>query len=305
MASNLSSFINNVLNSPLNSCGKIDLISDEEKFLIAEFSKGQSLDVGDNKTFSQIFHDNAIRSPDKIAIDDGINQISYRDMDYSSTGIACILQNDFHIAPNTFIGLMLPRNYHFPELALSINKIGAIFVPIEPDYPTKRINHMLNISNCEYIITTRELSKSKDLGIDVICIEDLDTTNNVDMEILSNEEDLLCVIFTSGTTGLPKGVKISNKQIRGLTVAYNHIVNCSGEDIIGCYPSFSFIASSSLYYTLYLGLTCRIYNENEKNDILLFSYHLDFIHPITNKKIDITLPLNDDFINFIKSKRDS
>lgn len=44
-----------------------------------------------------------------------------------------------------------------------------------------------------------------------------------------------------------------------------------------------------------------LYNSkiNNNSDILLFSYHLDFIHPITNKKVDITLPLNIDFINFI------
>ena len=44
-----------------------------------------------------------------------------------------------------------------------------------------------------------------------------------------------------------------------------------------------------------------LYNSkiDNNNDILLFSYHLDFIHPITNKKVDITLPLNTDFINFI------
>ncbi len=39
---------------------------------------------------------------------------------------------------------------------------------------------------------------------------------------------------------------------------------------------------------------------DNNNDILLFSYHLDFIHPITKKKVDITLPLNDDFNSFIK-----
>ena len=49
----------------------------------------------------------------------------------------------------------------------------------------------------------------------------------------------------------------------------------------------------------------KLYGSNIENDILLFSYHLDFIHPITNKKIDITLPLNNDFINFINNKRDS
>lgn len=285
MASNLSTLISNVLNSPLKSCGKIDLLSDNEKLLIDNFSKGQSLNVGVNKTFSQIFHENAIKTPNKIAIDDGINQVTYQDMDYSSNSIASILQNDYDITPNTFVGLMLPRTYHFPELALAVNKIGAIFVPIEPDYPTKRIEHMLNISNCEYVITTRELSESTDISIDVICMEDLNTINNENIELLSNEEDLLCIIFTSGTTGLPKGVKVSNKQIRGISVSYKNIVNCSGDDIIGCYPSFSFIASSSLYYTLYLGLTCRIYNENEKNDLLLFIESLKE-NPITG----LTLP---------------
>ena len=285
MASNLSTLISNVLNSPLKSCGKIDLLSDNEKLLIDNFSKGQSLNVGVNKTFSQIFHENAIKTPNKIAIDDGINQVTYQDMDYSSNSIASILQNDYDITPNTFVGLMLPRTYHFPELALAVNKIGAIFVPIEPDYPTKRIEHMLNISNCEYVITTRELSESTDISIDVICMEDLNTINNENIEILSNEEDLLCIIFTSGTMGLPKGVKVSNKQIRGISVSYKNIVNCSGDDIIGCYPSFSFIASSSLYYTLYLGLTCRIYNENEKNDLLLFIESLKE-NPITG----LTLP---------------
>jgi len=44
-----------------------------------------------------------------------------------------------------------------------------------------------------------------------------------------------------------------------------------------------------------------LYNSQYENDnnILLFSYHLDFIHPITNKKVDITLPINIDFINFV------
>ena len=285
MISNLSTLMKNVLDFPSKSCGKIDLLSDDEKSIINRFSKGEFLNVEDHITFSQAFHENALKTPNRIAIDDGVNRVTYEEMDHSSSSIAKILQNDYNITPNTFIGLMLPRSYHFPELALSINKIGAVFVPIEPDYPNKRIKHMANISNCRYIITTKELSKSKDIDIDMICIEDLNTTNEEDIEILSNENDLLCIIFTSGTTGLPKGVKVSNKQIHGIAAAYNNIVKCSGDDIIGCYPSFSFIASSSLYYTLYLGFTCRIYNENEKNDILLFIESLKE-NPITG----LTLP---------------
>ena len=56
---------------------------------------------------------------------------------------------------------------------------------------------------------------------------------------------------------------------------------------------------SSLNHTL---IGDKLYGSNIENDILLFSYHLDFIHPITNKKIDITLPLNDDFNLFIEKE---
>lgn len=50
-----------------------------------------------------------------------------------------------------------------------------------------------------------------------------------------------------------------------------------------------------------------LYNSSYDNngDILLFSYHLDFIHPITNKEVNITLDLNEDFISFIKNKEDN
>jgi 23S rRNA pseudouridine1911/1915/1917 synthase len=48
----------------------------------------------------------------------------------------------------------------------------------------------------------------------------------------------------------------------------------------------------------------KLYGSSIENDILLHSYHLDFIHPITNKKIDITLPLNEDFNNFINKQKE-
>lgn len=48
----------------------------------------------------------------------------------------------------------------------------------------------------------------------------------------------------------------------------------------------------------------KLYGSNVDNDILLLSYHLDFIHPITNKKIDITLSINEDFNNFINKQKE-
>ena len=75
-------------------------------------------------------------------------------------------------------------------------------------------------------------------------------------------------MFTSGTTGLPKGVKVTNHQISGLFESFKNIFSFSYGEIIGCYLSFSFIASYVIFLAFLFGGGCRIFNETEQKDIL-------------------------------------
>ena len=86
---------------------------------------------------------------------------------------------------------------------------------------------------------------------------------------MSDGDDLFSIIFTSGTTGLPKGVKFANKQISGIATAYRELYDIDNEDVIGCYASFAFVASYRMFYALYLGAGVRIFNDNEQKDNLL------------------------------------
>uniref|UniRef100_UPI00388D0776 D-alanine--poly(phosphoribitol) ligase subunit DltA n=1 Tax=Methanobrevibacter sp. TaxID=66852 RepID=UPI00388D0776 len=285
MLSNIEFLMNNVLESQNLLCKDIDILSDMDKSLISEFSKGKSLDVDENKSLSHSFRNHALKFPENIAIDDGVNKITYGELERSSNSIAYTLRNEYNIFPNTSVALFLPRNYHFPQIVLAINKIGAAFVPIDLDYPEKRINHMLDISQSTHIITTRELSHLHDFNAEIIYIDDLGSDCNEPVDILAKSNALFAIMFTSGTTGLPKGVKISNKQISGIAIAYKDIFNCESDDVIGCYASFSFVASFGLYWALYLGLGCRIFNENERKDTLLL---LDVLKNIP--MCELTLP---------------
>lgn len=118
---------------------------------------------------------------------------------------------------------MLPRNYHYPELVLALNKLGAAFIPIDTIYPVNRIVHMLNISEAECIVTTKDNADKLNLNINIICIEDLNSDDNVDVEIVATGENLFSIMFTSGTTGLPKGVKVTNHQLAGLFESFKNI----------------------------------------------------------------------------------
>lgn len=269
MCENISSLIDNVLDSPIQKSKDLDILSNDERALISSYSKGKTLDVDKDKTLAMSFIENAIKYPDMVAVDDGFNQVSYSELKDSANSIAYDLLNNHGLALGDCVGLMLPRNYHFPELVLALNMIGVAFTPIDPNYPFKRIEHMLNLSESKCIISTRDFEDMPDFNIDLIYIEDLNMDIRKPVECLGTADDLFAIIFTSGTTGLPKGVMVSNKQIKGMAVAFKDTFKTSCGSTVGYFASFSFIASIRLFVCFIFAETVRIFNETEQKDSLL------------------------------------
>ena len=268
MATNIESLIDEAISSPNQSICELNILSNAEKSLISEFSKGKSIDLDEKKSISMFFRENYGKYPDNIAVDDGVDQITYRDLEKSSNSIAYDLQNNYDIDINNPVALMLPRNYHFPELVLALNKIGAAFIPVEPLYPVNRIEHMLSITQSNHIITTKELAEGHEFSVNVICIEDLKSDLDNVFEIKRNPDDLFAVYFTSGTTGVPKGVMVTNYLVQGLAASIKSTFNISSGDTTGIFPSFSFMISVRLFAGFIYGESCRIFNEKEQKDLL-------------------------------------
>ena len=271
MMANIMSLIDGVIDSPNQRCCDIDIVSSNERALISDFCHGNDVEFDKDKNLALVFRENAKSNPNKLAIDDGVNKISYGQLEMSSNSIAYDLRENHGIDFANPVGLILPRTYHFPELVLSLNKIGVPFVPIDAEYPIKRIKQMVEISESEYIITTKDIAQNLDLNVNVICIEDLNSDLDCEVEIKGKGDDLFAIMFTSGTSGIPKGVMIPNKQLCGLAIAFKSIISTQKPcDTVGSYSSFSFTATDSMLWALYFGNSCRIFNEHEKEDFLVF-----------------------------------
>ncbi|MBR4514792.1 MAG: amino acid adenylation domain-containing protein [Lachnospiraceae bacterium] len=269
MVKNLESLTDRVLSDPEQSIADIDILSQEEKDCLAVFCRGESIEVDRDRMFAESFRSFAAANPDALAVDDGVSKISYGELERTSNSVAYDLLNNHKIARGSRVALMLPRNYHFPELVLALNKIGAAYVPIDMQFPSARIRHMLDIAQAEHLITVRSVSESLDLGVKIICLEDLKFDNDAQVEIKSRKEDLFAILFTSGTSGIPKGVMFYNRQFPWAAAAVKEAFHASCGDCMGSFFSFSFVASYVVCAALYMGCSLRLFNEEEQKNSLL------------------------------------
>ncbi|MBO9204717.1 MULTISPECIES: non-ribosomal peptide synthetase, partial [Niastella] len=173
-----------------------------------------------DKVVTTLFAEQALQTPDALALVHGDLQLSYAALHARSNELAQhLLQLDRQ--PNQLIGLCMDRSADQVVAMLGILKAGHGYVPVDPQYPLSRIAYMLQDSGCKYVITTREhsalLSQTHN-NSGLIYIEDLPAATDGQTHLsqplpVIQYRDTAYVIYTSGSTGQPKGVLIEHGQL--------------------------------------------------------------------------------------------
>ncbi|MEU5844623.1 amino acid adenylation domain-containing protein, partial [Rhodococcus sp. NPDC047139] len=197
--------------------GDIDLLDDAESTALAHLS-GPTIDV--DGTLPDLFVAGAALDPEAIAVRADDRSITYAELDSESTRLARFLIGK-GIAPETFVALALPRSYDMIVAVWAVAKTGAAYVPVDPTYPTERVEHMLSDSGARTGITTSEYSGGLPETAEWILLDDPEVSAH--LAAISGErldpgeriaplrpENTAYLIYTSGSTGLPKGVSVTH-----------------------------------------------------------------------------------------------
>lgn len=167
---------------------------------------------------SELFEEQAALSPDAICVISGNKRYTYKEIEESANQIAHWLIKK-GIKNNDIIAILVDNPVDFYQIMLGVLKAGAGYLALDPRFPDKRIEYILQDAKAKLLITTKNSFRTTLIASDNI-IPFEKTKANLSIEpgskpILApgNKDDLCYVIYTSGTTGNPKGIAISQGAV--------------------------------------------------------------------------------------------
>ena len=178
------------------------------------------------KTIHKLFEEQVERTPDNIAVVyEGI-ELTYKELNERANQLANYIREKYVINPDTLIALCLERSEYMLIAILAVLKAGGAYVPLDFSYPDERIKYILEDTGVELVLITKAyekristLSRKKNIA-NFLVINSLwkqikkQSLINLTIEVTS--ANLVYVLYTSGTTGFPKGVMINHISVVNL-----------------------------------------------------------------------------------------
>ncbi|SLC89544.1 Probable non-ribosomal peptide synthetase PstA [Mycobacteroides abscessus subsp. abscessus] len=227
---------------PLSS---IDLLDDAVRTQLDTWSGRESLiDPPAVKSIPELFGEQVERSPGAIAVTCDGRSLTYRELDESANRLARVLA-DRGAGSGETVALLFSRSAEAIVAMLAVLKTGAAYVPVDPALPLARIEFMVADTAPILAVTTTEHRPR--LGDIELCIIDINEPSpDVQAETAPpgpTPDDIAYIIFTSGTTGTPKGVAIAHRNVPGLFDALNAQVPSGTGQVWAQWHSYSFDVS--------------------------------------------------------------
>lgn len=196
----------------------LNLLSPGEKEALLFPKESQKHIMQVNMPVHLIFQWRVTITPDETAIYSGENTLSYGQLNNKANAIAHLIINKYQLSPNDRIGFLVNRNEKIIIAILAILKVSAAYVAIDADLPTYRVQQIIRDSGMKLLIADGEYSDKLKEIYEPGFVLNIDQETNPAQAASNpayrgNNNSLAYVVYTSGSTGAPKGVMIGHNTL--------------------------------------------------------------------------------------------
>lgn len=248
----------------------LHVLSDEEwdKTIITLNSTGT--DFPSHTTIHELFQDQVLRTPHAIAAEMEGETLTYEELNARANALACYLMEK-GVRRHSIIGLMMNHSLDVLVGILGILKAGAVYVPIDADYPSERIIYIVEDSGASLILANTKCEALNNNPVETVRIDELNLHgySKENLYIQVDPSDLVYMIYTSGSTGQPKCAMIEHRGlINYIWWAKDQYIR-NAEDAFTLYSSLSFdLTVTSIFTPLINGNRIVVYYDDGSESIL-------------------------------------
>lgn len=219
------SLMENLIKKPSEQIEKIGVLKSDEIQQLIEENLATNTEWPKDKSVLELFDEQVKRTPEKIALGTDQRRFTYLELNQRANQIAHLLI-DLGVENEEFIGFIADKNSETVPIMLGILKAGAAYLPLDRKNPIERQEYILRDSQARIILTAEKADKNVyDSLATVVPISDsqlLDrSTENPGIQV--SPDQLIYLMYTSGTTGNPKGTMIEHRNVVRLVKNTNYL----------------------------------------------------------------------------------
>jgi amino acid adenylation domain-containing protein/thioester reductase-like protein len=296
------SIMADALKNPHKKISELTVVSPEDRERILNGFNRTALPYGKDSTVHAIIEEFAAKNPDAAAVQFEGKVMTCRELNEKADALACRLINR-GLMKEDVVAFMFERSFDIPVAMLGILKAGGAFLPIDPLLPNDRISYMLKDSKAAFFVTNEDFRNRFSLDNAIV----FSPENVLTPDGPSAKEgpapcekpavepgNLAYVVYTSGSTGDPKGVMVEHRSLVNFNAGLKASMNY---DAARCLISIASVGFDVFIFetlpTLMNGMKLLLTSEKEQKDTakiadLIYTYDVDKVY-ITPSRLRVLL----------------
>jgi len=265
MLGHFGTLLEGIISNPQARISELPILTDAAKHqLLVEWNDTER-DYPKDKRIEQLFEEQVQRAPDAVSVVFDGQELTYRELNSRANQLARYLQKQ-GVVPETLLGICMERSLEMVVGILGVLKAGGAYVPLDPSYPSQRLAFMIRDSRAEVVLTQRvELEHLRDHRAKMIALDrdwdEIAKENPSNGQIHGSTDSIAYVMYTSGSTGEPKGVEIPHRGVVRLLFGVDYVRLDANQTFLHMAPIAFDASTFEIWGALLHGARCALYPE--------------------------------------------